>query len=500
MVHLQTPTVLRACLGCLGGIACASWLFAIDALPMWWTVVVVSVLVVGCVRQWSPVAWRSGAVAVIAFALGMLRFLGAVPPPADFASSTEISGRITRVESIAKGRMRVMVRTAEARVPVVVFAPQVVLRYGDIVRIRCVLAQSHASRERLTSAGTCAVRSPDAVRVLAHGAGSPTLRLLDEVHAHLVATAGASLSPRAYAVVASAVLGDRGALPDELRDAFRKTGTIHALVISGGHMTIIGMLLLIAFRVLPVTHRAARWSTLVALGSFVAMTGFTPSAVRGALMVAAFIAVELLGRVASRLRVLVLVATTMVVVHPHVLAFDLGFQLSFAAVAGIVLMTPLLERAIPRASARTREITSGVATSLAATIATAPLLFGAFGTISLIGVLANIPVLLLLPALLIAAFAFLLIGALLPSLAPLAAWPVDVLARSVVWLVERAAAVPWASVDGVTLDWWFTLALYVALTFVVLRAASRCGMPLLSPFRHLSTDAALLTGGTLERR
>lgn len=502
---VRTPHVVAACLGFLGGVGGASVAWMEGVLPSWWFAVAV-----GCIACAGAVRWSTGArravvvIGVGAAVVGYLRFLLVIPVPTVLDGVQDFTGRVTQVVTMDRERVRVTMVSAVAPLPVDVYAPAGSgVRYGDVLRVRCVLRQPERFGRMLTRAGECSVHSGTALRILARGAGSPILLALDDFRTRLLVTNRQFLTGAPAALVAAAVLGDNGAVAD-LRDAYRRTGTIHALVISGSHMTIIGMLLPSLFRFLPLRRRTALWCAAATIAAFTAMVGAAPSAVRGALMVCAFLAVELLGRVASRVRVLLLIAVAMVLTHPHILAFDLAFQLSFAAVAGIVLITPLAAGAesqianckfqIVRAWAR--ELRGNIAASFAATVATAPLLLGVFGTFSLLGIIVNIPVLLVLEAFLLLALAFLILGALFPFLGPILAWPMAALADALHRVVTAVARVPWAQWSGTTLDWWFVLGIYAVLSAIVLLACRRHTIAILSPFVSLSAPVALLTGST----
>ncbi|MDO8425574.1 MAG: ComEC/Rec2 family competence protein [bacterium] len=494
---LHTRTVIAACVGFLTGVGIASIAFAYVIVPWIPIAVVCSAAALAAAIGMRGAHRRFAVVAMSALVFGIVRFAIAVPVPAG-ADADTVEGRVVRVVPAGDGRMRVAVRDAAYDAPIVVSLTRSDVRYGDVIRVSCAPRQPRYLRDRLTAAGECWVGAYVTPQLLARGGGSPTLRALGALRERFAATNAAHLTGNARAVTASIALGDRTATTGALLEAFRTTGTVHALVVSGGHMSIIGMLLLGALRHIPVHRRTALLATVAILAAFVVMVGADPSAVRGALMAAALIAVELCGRIASRVRILLLVAVVMVAVHPYVLAYDLGFQLSFAAVAGIVLLTTVFERALPGRHAWGREVRAAIAASAAATIATAPLLIGVFGTFSIIGVLANVPVLLLLTPLLVAAFAFLGLGTLLPPLAPLLAWPAGAFAHSVAWIVQRAAAIPWAQAHFAPWDWWFIIGCYAFLGACVIGSMRARGERILSPFRVLSADAALLSGAPVQ--
>lgn len=498
MPLIRTPFVVAACFGFLAGVGVLSIAFGYTVVPSWWFVMGIGVACMGTIAR-IRAAWRSVLlVGVGAAVFGAVRFLVALPvTPMIEQTPLTVEGRVVRVVQFDRERARVLLDVVGYEKPIAVSMEGDAVQYGDVVRVRCRLRSPDRPRDMLTLAGVCTAQS---VRLLAQGAGSPLLRLLAASRTHLLAVNDAFLVGAPRALVAAAVLGDRSAVHGDIADAFRRTGTVHALVISGAHMTIIGMLLSALFQLLPFRRRTVMSITMGTIALFVAMVGAEPSAVRGAIMVIALLAVERSGRMASRTRILLLTACAMVLIHPHILAFDLGFQLSFAAVAGIILLTPLLSRLLPVTHAWAVELRDTLAASTAATVATAPLIMGAFGTFSLLGIFVNIPVLLLLESFLLAAIVLLVGVSVVPIIAPIVAWPPTVLGAATVWLVDRAARIPFAQVEGTTLHWWFVCALYGLLAAFVLRAHWRQGTRILSPFASPSGDVALLlTGGPSPR-
>ncbi|MBR1502733.1 MAG: ComEC/Rec2 family competence protein [Prevotella sp.] len=194
-----------------------------------------------------------------------------------------------------------------------------------------------------------------------------------------------------FAVVAAMVLGDKSMLSKELREVYSVTGGAHVLALSGLHLGIIYMLLswLIVGR---------RWRTLsllvVVLGiwAFVFLVGLSTSVVRSAVMLTAYAMLSLGHRDKMSLNTLAFTAIVMLLVNPLSL-FDVGFQMSFAAVGSILLFLPLFDDIVPRRLVLDRPIVkwllSMIAVSCAAQIGTAPLIAYYFGRFSTYFLLTN---------------------------------------------------------------------------------------------------------------
>jgi len=197
---------------------------------------------------------------------------------------------------------------------------------------------------------------------------------------------GAGLSPTAAAVAHGMVLGADEAIPQSVRDDFRDSGLAHLLAASGTNVMLLSALalpLLIAVG-LPYRGRIAVLLALIAL--YVPLAGGGPSIQRAGVMGAALLLAVALARPASRWYALGLAACATLALNPRTCA-EAGWQLSFAAVAGILLLAPSIRRwldALPKA------VGEGIAITVAATTATAPLLAFHFETISLAGLAANL--------------------------------------------------------------------------------------------------------------
>lgn len=144
------------------------------------------------------------------------------------------------------------------------------------------------------------------------------------------------------AVVAAMVLGDKSALTKELRETYSVSGASHVLALSGLHLGIIYFILSFIF-VRMGWRVAGQLFTLPVIWLFALMVGFSPSVVRAATMLTVYGIVALLGRSAFSLNTLSLAALIMLVFSPLSL-WDVGFQLSFMAVLGIIVFFPIFNK------------------------------------------------------------------------------------------------------------------------------------------------------------
>ena len=249
------------------------------------------------------------------------------------------------------------------------------LRYGDRL-----LAHGYPDRERgslyVTSDHYLLV-SRDSTSLRAH---SEALRM-----SLLRRMQSGPLEHRYRGVAEAMTLGWRGDLEKDLQAQFRDAGIMHLLCVSGLHVGLLAAIVggLMAWAGKERRGRILRGSVqLLALWTFALLTGLAPATVRAALMFSMFIINNMLGRRTDSLNLLAFAAIVMLMIDP-LLLFDTGWQLSFSAVAGILLARPAirLHRNI---------LWQASIVSLAATLATLPIALASFHQFQPYFLIANI--------------------------------------------------------------------------------------------------------------
>lgn len=220
------------------------------------------------------------------------------------------------------------------------------------------------------------------------------------------------------------VLGTKSSLNSEFFEALRKTGTLHVVVASGSNIAIFAGGLL-GFLSILLGRKRAIWPALALVWLYVFLVGWQPPIVRAGIMGSIAFLAQSLGKEFDAWRALLISAGGMLLIEPQWL-FDLGFQLSFAATAGILSITPIINRFFRRIRERDIGIIKGMkenfATSLGAQIAVTPILLFSFGQISLIGPLVNVLILWTVPFIMIGGMVIALLGLLFEPLGQIAAW------------------------------------------------------------------------------
>jgi competence protein ComEC len=219
----------------------------------------------------------------------------------------------------------------------------------------------------------------------------------DEIRSRAEAALGRGMPTREAQLARGFVLGEDEAIDESTVEDFRRSGLSHLLAVSGQNVALLALLAMPLLAALGIPLRLRLIWILAAIAVYVPLAGAGPSLVRAGVMGAVSVLATLAGRRSSRLYALALAAVVTLAIDPRI-AGDVGWQLSFAAVLGILALTSPLRAAIaPRVGAGggRAALAEGAALTIAATLATAPLIAFHFGTVSTTTLIAN---LLALPA------------------------------------------------------------------------------------------------------
>jgi len=367
---------------------------------------------------------------------------------------------IDDVRLVAKDSLR------PVRGRILVWLPRTVaLAVGDTVRITARLDEPQdfdgfAYREYLARQRIGAIARAFDATVVGHRI-SPLVAITASARRWLLGGLNDIVPEPEAALGAGILLGVRAGIAPEVSDAFAAAGLTHVVAISGWNIAIVAALIAALLR--PLGKRRggrpiASACTIAAIGGYVLLTGASPSVVRAALMAGAILLARLEGSPAHAASALMLAALGMLIVAPPVL-WDVGFQLSLLATAGLIVFAGPIERRLEGWPPLLRD---PLALTAAAQLATLPVILGNFERLSLVAPLANIVVTPIVPLAMLASAIAAVVGALdaavhVPVLGDAATW----LGAGWAWLTLRAmilagttaAALPFASVPWQPPGW-----------------------------------------------
>ncbi|XUX00464.1 MAG: DNA internalization-related competence protein ComEC/Rec2 [Dehalogenimonas sp.] len=297
-------------------------------------------------------------------------------------------------------------------------------RYGDRITLTGKLLEPPVFdtfdwRAYLTRDDVYATVLSHSISDISPGHGNAVLGAIYDLRQTLADGIAASLPEPISSLAQGLALGIRSSIPDDVNQAFSASGTSHLLAVSGQNLAIIAGALLFAIRGL-IGRRGYWyvWLAMAAVWGFTVLSGLAPPVVRGAVMASIFLLAEFLGRQKAAAPVLFFAAALMVAANPQLL-WSASFQMSFAAMAGLIFLLPPIDEFVRRMALKFpgqdsrfygifRWLAEGLAVSAAAVAGVLPLIAYYFGNFSLIGGVATLAA---VPALPLITFGGLLTGA-----------------------------------------------------------------------------------------
>jgi len=266
------------------------------------------------------------------------------------------------------------------------------------------------------------------------------------------------------ALISAITLGDKFMISKEIKQDYSISGGSHIIALSGLHLGIIYAVLIMAMTELLRVFRkddyiSSRWVdvviqiiTLLAIWSYVVLVGMSGSVVRSATMITIYGLVTLLNRQRMSLNALATAAILMLAINPYNL-WDVGFQMSFMAVLGILLICP---------HRRLNWFLGMIVVAIAAQIGVAPLIMFYFGRFSCYFILTNFIV---IPCATIILYGTILLLIVTP-LSALQGFVAQLLIHVSSWMnagVGWIASLPGASIENIHINWMQTLAIYLMM-------------------------------------
>lgn len=357
--------------------------------------------------------------------------------------------------------------------------------YGDILRITGKLEtppqfDDFDYKGYLARQGIYSVINYPKIEILDTGRGFKPLAWIYSLRNRLSQSLSLALPEPQASLAQGILLGLRGNIPYPLNQAFSRTGTAHVLAISGINISIvIGMLLAAGIWIFGKRYSIYIWLALLAIWLYALVTGMNPPVVRGAVMGSMFLIAEYLGRQRSASTALAFAAAVMIGIEPQVL-WDASFQLSFLAMAGLIFISPYLQawgrKGVTAAVGREGTAASlcnfaadSFAVTLAAILATWPVIAYYFDVVSFVGLPATFFALLALPGIIITSALVAGAGLLAPFLAQALGWIAWLFPSYFILVVQAFDALPFSSTKLSSIHIW-QIWIYYALLVAIMAA------------------------------
>jgi len=378
--------------------------------------------------------------------------------------------------------------------------------YGDAVCVQGVLEtppvlDDFDYREYLAARGVLTVARRARVTALGEREGSIVLRYILRAKAMLRDVIERILPYPDAGLLTGVLLGSNHALSDDLSEAFRAAGLTHLVVVSGYNVGFVAqwvtLLAGLAFR-----RRLALWASLGGILFYAALVGPSAPVMRAALMGGIVVFGQIVGRRSHTPTALAAATLAMTAINP-LQVWSVSFQLSFAATWALIALAPRLESAAQALVAGVgansqaqgwRLAREFLFVTLAAQIATLPLIWYHFGEISLVALLANALVLPAQPPIMALGALAVAAGCLWTPAGQAMGWLAWPLLRYTILVVRWLGALPWASISTPQTGSIWVWAFYGTLVLVLWGGFKRLWQTLRRWVTSARAQRALLPG------
>lgn len=345
--------------------------------------------------------------------------------------------------------------------------------YGDKLKVsgEIKLADDNIDgfnyRQYLEKDGIFGVMEWPKIEIAGRGLGSSTFEILFSIKNKFKDSLNKIMSPPESGIMSALFFGDEEDVSKEWKDKFNITGTRHISAVSGMNITIVVSIFMSFLLWCGLWRKQAIILTIAALFLYILMIGAPASAVRAGIMGGLLVFSQYLGRYSYAWRSIIFAAAVMLFLNPFILRFDVGFQLSFFAMLGMIFTGPYFFQklsAVPQFFG----IRLALASTISAQIFTFPILIYNFGRISLVSIFANVLIVPFLPLATILGFLSVFFAIFWTGLGQIMSWPAWLFLSYFVKIVDLFSKIPAGlSIPGVS--WILVLIFYFLLGIFVYR-------------------------------
>jgi len=360
-------------------------------------------------------------------------------------------------------------------------------KYGDKLKISGKLEtpqifEGFNYRDYLKKDGIYSVMYFPGIEILDRGLGNPLMSNLFSFKNKFKTAAQSLISSPQEGILEALIFGDEENISQEWKDKLNLTGTRHITAVSGMNITIISFLILAFALNLGLWRHQAFYLSIFLIFLYILMVGAPASAIRAGIMGFLLMTAQYFGRLSQAHRAVVFAATFMLFFNPLLLRLDVGFQLSFLAIFGLIYFQPALFdlfKKIP--DPKIFPLRTTLSATIAAQILTLPILVYNFGRMPLLSPVANILIVPILAPLTILIFLFGAAGMILWFLGFLFSFPTWLSLTYVTKIIDLSSRIPFISLALQNIHWFWLVISYLILGFIIWRIQEGQRLKFLNP-------------------
>ena len=275
-----------------------------------------------------------------------------------------------------------------------------------------------------------------------------------------------------YALISGITLGERDLIDNATYADFKNSGVAHTLAVSGMHLAFLIAVLSFVLSAVCADLRVRAVLQLVLVWLFTALTGFSPSCCRAAVMLSIYLFGTLVHKEADSLTSLAVAVVLSCLYNPFAI-FNPSLSLSAASTFGLLVLGGPIGSLMPSVKghnllARTiRFVTQTIAMSVAATVATLPIMVASFGSVSLLAPITNIVIIPVIEILFFIGL-FAIIFAWCPPVTFVLSWLAKLLTDAACFVTSRIARLPFSTVATEGWQFWIALSILVLVIGVLI--------------------------------
>jgi len=357
-------------------------------------------------------------------------------------------------------------------------------RYGDFLKISGRLEapqeiEGFNYKNYLAKDGIYSVINFPEIELLASGHGNLIYKPLFSFKNKFKEAASNFISPPQEGFLEALIFGDEENISKEWKEKLNITGTRHIVAVSGMNITIIASLILSFCLSLGLWRKQAFYLSVFLLTFYILMIGAPSSAIRAGIMALFFLLAQHFGRLSSASHLVVFAAAFMLFQNPFLLTLDIGFQLSFLAILGMIYFQPIFSNWLSKIpDFKFFPLKTTLIATLSAQVFTLPILVYNFGYVPLISPPVNILIVPFLAPITILVFIFGLLATLFLPLGYLLFWLAWLFLTYIVKIIDWFSKLSFASISFKNTSWIFLIIYYLLLGFLTYKLNKKLNQPL----------------------